>query len=232
MLAEAVLELYAQGKPFTRENLDASYVRRRRESWVELEGRVAERARDGFQKSVVRGLVGMALSGLSRGAVNLGPEPVPPHERIGTIEGYFAGRIPAGEIARIQKECAERGASVHDALMTRAGWPEIPYDGELLVTHQDALLMGGKVQAPPGYADHVTFTAPELCASCGARTCIEVCSGEAIKPGEGGVPQFDREKCVFCGACLWNCTQPVEPGSERTNLEFRAGAGGLHSAEN
>ncbi|HET7752459.1 MAG TPA: 4Fe-4S ferredoxin [Anaeromyxobacteraceae bacterium] len=232
MLAEAVLELYAQGKPFTRENLDATYVRRRRESWVELEGRVAERARDGFQKSVVRGLVGMALSGLTRGAVNLGPEPVPPHERIGSVEQYFAGRIPADEIARIKEDCAERGASLHDALMTRAGWPEIPYDGQLLVTHQDALLMGGKVQAAPGYADHVVFEKPELCVACGARTCIEVCSGQAIMPGEGGVPAFDREKCVFCGACLWNCTQPVEPGSERTNLEFRAGAGGLHSAEN
>jgi len=232
LLAEAVLELYAQGKPFTRENLDATYVRRRRESWVELEGRVAERARDGFQKSVVRGLVGMALSGLTRGAVNLGPEPIPPHERIGTVEQYFAGRVPADEIARIRKDCAERGASLHDALMTRAGWPEIPYDGQLLVTHQDALLMGGKVQAPPGYADHVVFQKPELCVACGARTCIEVCSGQAIMPGEGGVPAFDREKCVFCGACLWNCTQPLEPGDERTNLEFRAGAGGLHSAEN
>ena len=232
MLADAVLQLYAEGKPFTRENLEATYVRRRRESWVELEGRVAERARDGFQKSVFRGLLGMALSGLTRGAMNLGPEPVPPHQRIGSVEEYFAGRIPAEEIARIRRDCDERGVSLHDALMTRAGWPEIPYDGQLLVTHQDALLMGGKVQAPPGYADHVFFTAPELCSSCGARTCIEVCSGEAITPGEGGVPAFDREKCVFCGACLWNCTQPVEPGGERTNLEFRAGAGGLHSAEN
>ena len=35
---------------------------------------------------------------------------------------------------------------------------------------------------------------------------------------------FEREKCVHCGACLWNCAH--------TNIEFRAGAGGLHSAEN
>ena len=35
--------------------------------------------------------------------------------------------------------------------MDRVGWPEIPLDGTLLVSHQDALLMGGKVQANPGY---------------------------------------------------------------------------------
>ena len=44
--------------------------------------------------------------------------------------------------------------------MQRCGWPAIPYDGQLLVSHQDALLLGGKVQAPPGYADHVVFLYP------------------------------------------------------------------------
>ncbi len=47
--------------------------------------------------------------------------------------------------------------------MDRAGWPAVPLDGKLLVTQQDALLVGGKVQAPPGYADHVAFLRPELC---------------------------------------------------------------------
>jgi len=46
------------------------------------------------------------------------------------------------------------------------------------------------------------------------------------------VPAFDREKCIHCGACLWNCTQERTDGSGRTVLEFRAGTGGLHSAEN
>jgi electron-transferring-flavoprotein dehydrogenase len=92
--------------------------------------------------------------------------------------------------------------------------------------------MGGKVQAPAGYADHVVFLYPNLCEECGTKLCIEVCSGQAITPGEGGVPAFDREKCVHCGACLWNCTQEVKDGTGRTNVEFRAGAGGLHSNEN
>ena len=117
--------------------------------------------------------------------------------------------------------------------MDRAGWPKIPYDGKLLVSHQDALLMGGKVQAPAGCADHVTFLHPHLCEQCATKVCIELCSGQAITPGEGGgVPQFDREKCVHCGACLWNCAKAREGDSERTNIDFGAGAGGLHSAEN
>jgi electron-transferring-flavoprotein dehydrogenase len=51
-----------------------------------------------------------------------------------------------------------------------------------------------------------------------------MCSGQAITQGAGGVIAFEREKCVHCGACLWNCAH--------ANVEFRAGAGGLHSAEN
>jgi len=115
-------------------------------------------------------------------------------------------------------------------VMTRCGWPEIPYDGKLLVSHQDALLMGGGVQAPAGYADHVVFIRPEVCRECEPKLCVEMCSGQAITRGEGDAPAFDREKCVFCGACLWNCTATMEGGGK--NIEFRAGAGGLHSAMN
>ena len=124
----------------------------------------------------------------------------------------------------------EKGA--HAVLvMDRAGWPPVPMDGQVLVSQQDALLMGGKVQAPPGYADHVVFLDPELCRGCGKRVCVEICSAEAIRPGDGGTPAFDREKCVHCGACLWSCPTRL-PGTDRVNLQFRAGAGGLHSAEN
>mgnify|MGYP000922936838 CR=1 FL=1 len=41
-----------------------------------------------------------------------------------------------------------------------AGWPAVEFDGRLLLSHQDALLVGGKVQAPPGWADHVVFLDP------------------------------------------------------------------------
>ena len=231
LLAEGVLELLRAGKPFTRDNLEAAYVARRRESWLEQEGRVAEKARDGFGRGFVTGLLGMALSGMTKGLVNLGPEPVPPHEHFTTIEEWYAGKIPGTEIDRLRAECKATNVSLHAALMKAAGWPEIAYDGQLLVSHQDALLMGGKVQAPAGYADHVAFRQPAVCARCGSRTCIEICSAQALAPGEvGQPPAFDREKCVHCGACLWNCTQALE--GETTNIAFRAGAGGLHSAEN
>jgi electron-transferring-flavoprotein dehydrogenase len=173
----------------------------------------------------------MALSGLTGGKVALGEEPAHPADVVGTVEGFYAGKIPPAEIARIRAECEAKALPLHDALMDRAGWPPVELDGQLLVTQQDALLMGGKVQAPAGYADHVVFLRPEVCQRCTRKVCFEICSAEAIRPGEGGVPAFDREKCVHCGACLWSCTERLD-GGEQVNLSFRAGAGGLHSAEN
>jgi len=230
-LAEGVIELLEAGKPLTRENLDVAYVARRRASWIEAEGRIAERARDGFQKGVVSGLLGMALAGMTKGRFGLGEEPPHPADKVGTLEAFYAGKIAPDEIAAIRRDCEARGVPLHDALMDRAGWPAVRLDGNLLVTQQDALLVGGKVQAPAGYADHVTFARPELCKACGRKVCFEICSAEAIRPGEGGVPTFDREKCVHCGACLWSCTERLD-GTDEVNLQFRAGTGGLHSAEN
>ncbi|MGA2176141.1 MAG: 4Fe-4S ferredoxin [Verrucomicrobiota bacterium] len=231
-LAHAVLELLKAKKPFTKENLEATYVQRRRASWVEQEARAAEKSRDGFQRGVVPGMIGMALAGLSGGRLVLPGKPLHPWERIPSLEDYFRGRIPPGEVRRIRDDCYARGVSAHAALMERAGWPAIPYDGQLLVSHQDALLMGGKVQAPHGYADHVAFVFPNQCQQCGTKLCVEVCSGQAITPGENGVPNFDREKCVHCGACLWNCASASPENPERMSVAFRAGTGGLRSAEN
>jgi len=231
-LAEGVLEILEAGEPFTQGNLEKAYVKRRRESWVEREAKVAEKSRSGFQRGVVTGLVGMALAGLTRGKLAVPGEPRSPHTGVKSLEEYFRGKISPEEIRKIREECASRGASLHDALLERCGWPPIPYDGALLVSHQDALLVGGKVQAPGGYADHVVFLYPNLCESCGTKICIEVCSGQAISPGEKGVPAFDREKCIHCGACIWNCAQPRPGDPDRGNIEFRSGTGGLHSAEN
>ncbi|MGP8245096.1 MAG: 4Fe-4S binding protein [Bryobacteraceae bacterium] len=219
-LAEGVAELMKAGRPFTRQNLEETYVRRRRASWVEEEGRIAERAREGFNRSVIAGLAGMALAGMTKGrfALSGDPRPMPP------VAEYYRGRIPADEVRRIRQECAAKGVSAHNALMERAGWPAVACDGKLLMSQQDALLVGGKVQTAPGYGDHVRFTDPAACEHCDARTCVEVCSGQAIAPGSDAVPAFDREKCVHCGACLWNCPAGA--------IRFEAGAGGLHSAEN
>ena len=87
-LAEAVLELLKAKKPFTKENLEATYVQRRRASWVEQEARVAEKSRDGFQRGVVTGMIGMALAGLSGGRLVLPGKPLRPWERIPSLEDY------------------------------------------------------------------------------------------------------------------------------------------------
>jgi electron-transferring-flavoprotein dehydrogenase len=231
-LAQGVLELLKARKPLTKQNLLDTYVATRRASWLEAEACVAEKSRDGFHKGVIRGMLGMALTGLTSGWLSINSRGAPPDRRIPSLEDYYRGRISVGEIERLRAQCAVKGVSLHSALMDRVGWPAIACDGKLLVSHQDALLLGGKVQAPAGFADHVVFLYPELCQQCGTRICIELCSGQAISPGEGGVPAFDREKCVHCGVCLWNCAQPLPQDPDRTNIAFQAGAGGLHSAEN
>ncbi len=233
LLAEATLELLRDGKEFSKENLEATYVRRRRESWLDEESKAAEKARDGFTKGFIQGLVGMALSGFSNGKINWPGCSKRVYERIPTIEEYYQGRITVAEINAVRAECKAKGLPLHGALMTMAGWPDIEYDGQLLISHQDALLMGGKVQANPGYADHVRFKNPDVCRTCDTKICIEACSGQAITTNpDDGVPLFDREKCVHCGACMWNCSKADKQNPEETNVDFRAGSGGLHSAEN
>jgi electron-transferring-flavoprotein dehydrogenase len=231
-LADGVIELVKAGKPFTKENLESAYVAKRRASWVEKEGLVAEHSRDGFQKGFLTGLIGMGICGLTKGKVVAPGRPLPPQKNVADPVNYYRGKLEQAEVERIKHECAKKGTSLHDVLMDRMGWPQIPFDGKLLVTHQDALLMGGKVQAAGGFADHVMFVDSKLCEECGARVCYEICSAQAIQAGERGLPVFDREKCVFCGACMWNCSQELKDGSGRTNIVFKAGAGGLHSAEN
>jgi len=232
-LAEGVLELMKASKPFTRENLKQAYVDRRRSSPLETEARVAEKSRDGFGKGFIQGFLGMALAGYTNGKLNMPGDPRRPHERVPSIEKTYASQIPASELADMRARCQAKGESLHDAIMDRIGWPKIEYDGKLLVSHQDALLLGGKVQAPHGYADHVLFVDHKTCRACREKICIEMCSGQAITTNpEDGVPLFDREKCVHCGACLWNCSKSHPTDPEKSNVTFTAGAGGLHSAEN
>jgi len=227
-LAEAVIELAAQKRPFNRENLNETYVRRRRESWVDRESTIAAGSREGFQRGVITGMIGMAIAGLTRGRFGLRPWPTP--SPACSLKDACGSRIPAAGLQRMQRECMATGTSLHDRIMDRCGWPQIPMDGKLLISHQDALLMGGGVQAAPGYANHVIFRRPELCRVCEAKLCVEMCSGQAITHGENGAPAFDREKCIYCGACLWNCRAESPDG--KGNIEFRASAGGLHSALN
>jgi electron-transferring-flavoprotein dehydrogenase len=225
-LGEAVIELLRAGKPFTQENLAKTYEKRRRASWVERGAKEAENARNGFQNGIVKGMIGMALAGLTKGKLSLSAKIPPAHKQIAPC----AAGIDPERVKELAQAAAAGGRPLHDALLTERGWPEIELDGRLLVTQQDALLMGGKVQAMAGFADHVRFRNPELCKACVQKTCVAMCSGQAITHGANGVPDFEREKCVHCGGCLWNCAQ--SPDGICSNIDFRAGSGGLHSAEN
>src|SRR5512138_126607 len=124
-LAEGVIALLEAGKPLTREHLEAAYVARRRGSFVEAEGRVAEKARDGFQKGFVTGLLGMALAGATGGKLSLGEEPAHPAEKVKSLEAFYAGKSPAAEIAALREACEAKGVPLHDVLMDRAGWPAV-----------------------------------------------------------------------------------------------------------
>lgn len=230
LLGEAVLELWKRGQAFTRSHLEETYVKRRRSSWLDRELLEAARARDGFEHGFLRGLAGLALTGMTGGRLHLPFRSRASRLRPASLEEFCRGRMRRKNFESLRRDCGVRNVPMHDAVMRACGWPEIPYDGQLLVTLQDALLLGGKVQAPAGFRDHVRFRDAEVCRQCEARVCVEMCSGQAIATDTDGLPTFDREKCVHCGACLWNCTEIDEDG--QANLVFAAGAGGLHSVEN
>ncbi len=84
-LGEAVIELLRAGKPFTQENLAATYENRRRASWVERGAQEAENARNGFQDGIVKGMIGMALAGLTHGKLSLSAHIPPPHKQIRSL---------------------------------------------------------------------------------------------------------------------------------------------------
>src|ERR1035438_3315149 len=81
-LAEAVVELLRAGKPFTQQNLSSTYETRRRASWVERGARDAENARNGFHGGIVKGMIGMALAGLSSGRFSFNAHIPPPHKEV------------------------------------------------------------------------------------------------------------------------------------------------------
>jgi electron-transferring-flavoprotein dehydrogenase len=226
-LADAVIELLRNGCGFTQESLASTYEARRRASWVDQNARNAMNARNGFHLGFVPGLIGMALARLTGGTISLVAKIPPAHNQIKKKRVKSVAELKRREAAML---AVEDGRPLHDAMMSARGWPEIEFDGKLLVSQQDALLMGGKVQAMPGFADHILFRDAGLCIRCDDKTCIGMCSGQALTLGADGVPAFEREKCVHCGACLWNCGSTTAEGF--TNIEFRAGAGGFHSVEN
>ncbi len=123
--------------------------------------------------------------------------------------------------------------SLHDALMERAGWPAIPYDGKLLVSHQDALLIGGKVQAPPGTPTTSSSSTRSSARRAARKLCIEICSGAGHHAGREAACRPSTARSASTAApASGTAPSRVQDERPRTNIDFRAGAGGLHSAEN
>ena len=211
-LAEGVIELLQAGKPFTRENLERAYVRaaarvgwKRKAASPSSARRIPARRRDAACSAWRWPGSPAAASRTARRAALRTSVSRPSKTTI-------AGQHPArGDRRRCASSAGRTASPLHDALMDRCGWPPIPFDGKLLVSHQDALLMGGKVQAPAGYADHVVFLQPGALRDAATPSSASRCApARRSRPATDGVPAFDREKCVHCGACLWNCAQTLE----------------------
>ena len=227
-LAEAVIELCEQKRGFTRENLEATYVRRRRESWVDDESKIAADSRNGFQtrrghgndRHGGRGIDGRAISP-ARDAQAQRSAP--------SLEDFYGSRISPAELKQMQRRMRRQG---HFAARPHHGSLRLAADSD---GWQAADLAPGR--AADGWQvcrrrRAMRITCASVVRNSAAFANQTVCRdvlGAGDHPRRRGVPAFDREKCVYCGACLWNCR---EADGEKGNIEFGAGAGGLHSALN
>ena len=221
-LAEAVLELLKAGKPLSKENLEATYVAWRRASWVEEEGKVAEKARDGFHRGMIPGLLGMAIAGFTGGKHSVSGEP----KLMPSPEEYYREKIPAAELAKIMDDCRARGVSCHNALMDRVGGRPFRTTASCWYRTRTPCSMGGKVQASPGYADHVRFVYPDFCE----LLCQQNVYRDVLRPGDhGGAPAEFRcsiaKSASTAGACIWNCGVQLSEDPAHSNIAFSAGAG-------
>ena len=129
----------------------------------------------------------MAVAAFSNGRLSLGGHPAKPTEKLASLAGFYRGKFTQQEITAVRQDCIAHGMSAHDPLMDLCGWPAIQYDGSLLVSHQDVLLMGGKVQAAAGYADHVVFRDLRNLPRLRNKLCVEMCSGQAITRSLEGI---------------------------------------------
>ena len=207
-LAEGVIELLEAGKPFTRENLDAAYVARRRASWVERRGGSPRRRATASSAASSRASSGWRSPVSPAARSSLGEEPPHPAEKIGTSKGSTRARSPPRRSPAIRQGVRGEGRpAARRAHGPRGLAGAVPLDGKLLVTHQDALLMGGKVQAPARLRRSRRLPPPGALPGLRAAGLLRDLLGRGAPAGRRRRPSFDREKCVHCGACLWSCTR-------------------------
>ena len=158
----------------------------------------------------------MGLTGMTGGKLNLGGEIKRPYERVPSLEEYCRGRIAPAEVEELRKSAISQGTSLADAVMDAS---RLAAD---TARRQAPRLPAGcppprAARSRPRPATPITWSSStrQLCANAAARSSASRSVPARPSPtGEGGgAPQFDREKCVHCGACLWNCTKPLKPGT-------------------
>ena len=226
-LADAVIELLRAGKPSPR-RISAPPTRRgaAQAGWS-ARREEAKNARNGFHHGLVPGMIGMALAGLTHGKLSLRGTIPSAHEQIRPFSpDDVAGvdpRKPSGWRRR-----AHRRTSAARCADDRARLAGDRFDGRLLVTQQDALLMGGKVQAMPGFADHVVFRDPKFAPSARRRPASPCARAGHYAGREGGSPSSARSACTAARACG---TAPNASASTPISISAPAPAD-LHSAEN
>ena len=81
---------------------------------MEREAEVAKNARNGFHHGMVRGLVGMALAGLSRGRLAFNGRIPPAREQIRPFSARSVG-VSLKEAERLARAARAGGCPLHDA---------------------------------------------------------------------------------------------------------------------
>ena len=100
-------------------------------------------------------------------------------------------------------------------------YPVIPLVQEGATSHLKPFVASAPIQKALGFPEELV---PDWQEKAIAKMCEMLGKYRSL--------QVYMDACVHCGACYWNCTQPIPGNPERMNIAFRAGTGGLHSAEN
>jgi len=187
---DAVVELLRVEKPFTQATSMPPTVAAAPRKLAGARGRGGKRdARNGFHGGLVRESIGMLWLDVTRGSslwaerfVGAGHRShrfLAAYKVHGEIEPAEAARTGAGGATRRTPaaRCPDDGA--------RLG-RRIELDGRLLVTQQDALLNGRQGAGDAGFADHVVFRDPQLCAKCAEKTCVAMWLRAGHHAGRGG----------------------------------------------
>ena len=187
-LAEAVLELLQRGQAVhARRTWRATYVARRRASWVEA-GR--PHRRKGARRLPPRR--GHRPDGHGAGRLHRRQAlaSAASRSRCPSSQEYYRGKIPAAELDRIVEDCRSARRLVprrpDGALRLARHSLRRPTAGHAPGRAADRRQSAGARRASPTTCASMY---PDFCERCASKLCIEMCSGQAITPGPGRRPR-------------------------------------------